>query len=174
MNRPVTHKAFLSYSSPDRQVVLRVAAELARRDCRCFIDQWYLTPGQDWVTELEKALAASRSVAIFLGAGEMGGWQQRERAWALDRYAENSDNFFVVPVLLPGCEPPLGFLKQLTWIDLREGPEDSVQLDRLAAALRGEPVSDEGQQQSKATVCPYRGLFYFREEDADLFFGRDT
>ncbi|MFO0871102.1 MAG: toll/interleukin-1 receptor domain-containing protein [Pirellulales bacterium] len=163
MNRPSTDQAFISYRSVDRPVVFKVAAELAQRDCRCFVDQWYLALGRDWVPALEQALAESRSVAVLLGAGEMGRWQQRERAWALDRYAENPDNFAVVPVLLPGCEPPLGFLKQLTWIDLRDDPVDSGQLDRLAAALRGELVSDKGQRQPNATVCPYRGLLYFRE-----------
>jgi hypothetical protein len=45
-------------------------------------------------------------------------WQQREVDIALDLQSK-SPNFPVIPVLLPGCEPPLGFLGQLTWVYLR-------------------------------------------------------
>ena len=117
--------------------------------------------------------AGSRSVAVFIGPHEMGRWQQRERAWALDRLAEH-DDFPVVPVLLPGCEPPLGFMKQLTWIDLRDDPTGEAKLDALAAAIVGERVGLDGEPEPRAMVCPYRGLLAFREEDADFYFGRDV
>lgn len=169
----MSYDAFLSYSSLDRPVVLKVADALKDRDCTCFLDQWYLTPGLDWVTALEKALAASRSVAVFLGSNELGRWQQRELAWALDQQADNG-RFPVIPILLPGCQPPLGFLRQLMWIDLRDDPCNAAQLDRLVAAIRGETITAEGQPRPQATVCPYRGLLHFREEDAAFFFGRDT
>ena len=80
MNTEPTYDAFLSYSSLDRPAVLRVAEELRLRGCSCFLDQWYLQPGQNWVEALEKALAGSRSAAFFIGPREMGRWQQKERA----------------------------------------------------------------------------------------------
>ncbi len=166
-----TYDAFLSYNSRDHAIVERVAKELGNRQCRCFVDRWYLQPGRDWVEALERALSTSRSVAMFVGPGEMGRWQQRERAWALDQLAGRND-FPVIPVLLPGCEPPLGFMKQLMWIDLRKDPADSEQLDALAAAIRGEAVNREGRPEPRAMICPYRGLLAFREEDAEFFFGR--
>jgi hypothetical protein len=153
--------------------VLKIAGELQKRGCSCFFDPWYLEPGRNWVAALERALAASRSVAVFVGSGEMGRWQQREVTWALDRQA-GDPQFAVIPVLLPDCEPPLGFLRQLMWIDLQENPADAAQLDRLAAAIRGEPVAGDGQRQPQANICPYRGLLCFREEDTAFFFGRDT
>src|SRR5438128_2474491 len=100
------YDVFLSYNSLDHALVERVAGELQTRKCSSFIDRWYLTPGHDWVVALERALQASRAVAVFLGPHEMGRWQQRERAWALDQLA-GRDDFPVIPVLLPGCEPPL-------------------------------------------------------------------
>ncbi|MCH7725071.1 MAG: SUMF1/EgtB/PvdO family nonheme iron enzyme [Planctomycetes bacterium] len=172
MGSETTYDVFLSYNSQDREVVLRISKELKKRECSSFLDQWYLKPGHDWVEALERALAASRSVAVFLGPHEMGRWQQRERAWALDRLAANED-FPVVPVLLPGSEPPLGFLKQLMWIDLRDDPTSATQLDAMAAAIRDEQVDLDGKPQPRAMICPYRGLLAFREEDADFFFGRD-
>ena len=172
MNTGPTFDVFLSYNSLDHEAVTSVAEQLEARGCSYFIDRWYLKPGHDWVDALERALAASRSVAVFLGQHEMGRWQQRERTWALDRQAGDSE-FAVVPVLLPGCEPPLGFLGQLTWIDLRNNHVDPQQMDALAGAIRGEKVEWEGLAKPRAMTCPYRGLKYFREEDAKFFFGRD-
>jgi energy-coupling factor transporter ATP-binding protein EcfA2 len=50
-------------------------------------------------------------------------------------------------------------------------------LDILAAAVRGEPpdaLFHERQQETLAALCPYKGLQFFREEDAAFFFGRDS
>jgi formylglycine-generating enzyme required for sulfatase activity/energy-coupling factor transporter ATP-binding protein EcfA2 len=83
--------------------------------------------------------------------------------------------FPVIPILLPGAEPPLGFLSQHTWVDLRVRPDDPVLLTTLVRAVHGEPPGPDAQdtaRQTRATICPYRGLLYFREEDASFFFGR--
>src|SRR5262245_39164902 len=48
----------------------------------------------------------------------MGPWQQREVNMALERQARERE-FPVIPVLLPGADPILGFVSQNTWIDLR-------------------------------------------------------
>ncbi|WP_213956692.1 MULTISPECIES: ATP-binding protein [unclassified Variovorax] len=80
-------------------------------------------------------------------------------------------------MLLPGAEAPLGFLRQNTWVDLRERADDARRLAILAKAICGEPPGPELQEavaQSMALVCPYRGLNYFREEDAACFFGREA
>ncbi len=166
------YDVFLSYNSLDHIQVERVANALKSRQRSAFVDRWYLSPGHDWVVAREQALQSSRAVAIFLGPNPMGPWQQRERAWALDQLAGRND-FPVIPVLLPGCEPPLGFLKQLMWIDLRNEADHEVALDKLAAAIRGESVDRNGLQPQNL-ICPYRGLFAFREEDASFFFGRDV
>jgi hypothetical protein len=105
----------------------------------------------------------------------MGSWQQREVDVALDLQSR-SPNLPVIPVLLPGCEPPLGFLRQLTWVDLR-----TQTLDRgipiLRKAARGESPGPDLQRDLdsvRASICPYRGLLHFREEDAPFFFGREA
>jgi formylglycine-generating enzyme required for sulfatase activity len=177
----VQYDVFLSYSSADRSEVRRLAAELEARGCHCFLDEWYLTPGRDWVAALETALSRSRSMAIFLGAGELGRWQQREKAWGLDRMAFLQERFPVILVLLPKAVPPVGLLRQLTWVDLRgseaEGGrlssfDESERLNRLAQAILGQ--SEASPQGQRALHSPFRGLNYFREEDADLFCGREA
>src|SRR5262245_21786394 len=94
---------------------------------------------------------------------------------ALEHQASERD-FPVIPVLLPSSDPVLGFLDQNTWIDFRTIPDDPKLIAILAAAIRGEPPDPDARnwiQETVATVCPYRRLLYFREEDAAFFFGRD-
>src|SRR3954466_5802207 len=108
---------FLSYNTRDYLAVERVGRWLKDRGLTCFLDRWYLVPGTPWPVALEQALDQSRAVAIFLGPGEMGRWQQREQHLALDRQV--SSGIPVIPVLLRGPAPPLGFLRLNTWVDLR-------------------------------------------------------
>jgi len=61
---------------------------------------------------------------VCVGSGEMGPWQQREVNMALERQARERE-FPVIPVLLPGADPILGFVSQNTWIDLRAKPDYS-------------------------------------------------
>ena len=58
------------------------------------------------------------------------------------------------------------------WIDLRAGLADPHGVDDLVRVLRGADVGP-GLAQAPDEACPYRGLEAFREEDADLFFGRE-
>jgi hypothetical protein len=121
-------------------------------------------------------MSACQAVAICIGAGEMGPWQQREVNMALQRQA-HAPAFPVIPVLLPGTDPVLGFLGQNTWVDLRNQADDLVAISILAGAIRGQPPSPDSGESVRLTVgaiCPYRGLLYFREEDAPFFFGRDA
>src|SRR6516164_8586504 len=170
-----SYDIFLSYNSEDHAVVEEIARKLRDEGLEPFLDRWYLAPGARWRSKLEDTLSSCKAVAIFVGPSEMGSWQQREVDVALDLQSR-SPNLPVIPVLLPGCEPPLGFLRQLTWVDLR------IQtLDRgiaiLIKAARGEPPGPDLQKDLdsvRASICPYRGLLHFREEDAPFFYGREA
>src|SRR5262249_7429089 len=105
----------------------------------------------------------------------MGRWQQREMEQALDRQAQQP-GFPVIPVLLAGSDPPLGFLRVNTWVDLRQGSAPEM-IELLVRAARGQPPGDDLQERvasALATICPYRGLSYFREEDEPFFCGRES
>ena len=155
-----------------------LARRLREQNLTVFLDRWYLTPGQSWPKALEATLAHCRAVAVCIGQGEMGPWQQREQYLALEQQVaaeRRGQSFPVIPVLLPGAEPPLGFLSQLTWIDFRARVDDPVLFTTLVRAVHGEPPGPDAQdrvRETLATICPYRGLLYFREEDAPFFFGR--
>jgi len=175
-NRTERYDLFLSYHWRDRAEVETVAQVLRREGLNVFLDRWYLVPGQRWQTALENALLSCRAVAVLLGPHGLGSWQQREKELALDRKAREED-FPVIPVLLPGAEPGLGFLSLNTWVDLRDNIQDSQALAIMAGAARGEapgPELAERAQAPRTTVCPFRGLSYFREEDSEFFFGRKT
>ena len=167
---------FLSYSRADASDARRLVQLLRSRGLKVFFDRDYLTPGQAWPTLLEKHLRACRAVAICLGPEGLGPWQQREQYVALDRQVQEN-HFPVIPLLLPGAkDPPLGFLRLSTWIDLKAGVEDSTALNVLERAIRGQAPSldDVGLSDARASVCPYRGLEPFREEDEHFFVGREA
>ena len=170
-----SYDVFLSYNSADHGLVEDIARKLRDDGLELFLDRWNLAPGTLWRSKLEKTLGSCKAVAVCVGPGEMGSWQQREVDVALDLQSK-SVNFPVIPVLLPGCEPPLGFLRQLTWVDLRTQPLDQG-IAILIKGVRGEPPGQDLQKRLdavRASICPYRGLLYFREEDAPFFFGREA
>jgi len=171
-HRTRTYDVFLSYNTRDYAAVERVGRWLQAHGLTCFMDRWYLAPGTPWPAALEAKLKDSRAVAVFLGPGEMGRWQQREQYLALNRQA--SSGIPIIPVLLPGSDPPLGFLSLNTWVDLRARLDDERQLKTLAAAVRGQAPAEAETEGVAAlrSVCPFRGLLPFREEDAPFFFGR--
>jgi len=174
MTEETQYDVFLSYNSQDKSAVQRMAQSLRNRGIEPFLDRWYLRPGLPWPQKLEEALRTCRAVAVFLGPYGLGGWQAREMYLALERQKQKP-HFPVIPVLLPNADPALSFLTLNTWVDLRGGIDDSVGLEILTKAIRGEPPGPELQERitaTLATVCPYRGLRAFREEDAPFFFGR--
>jgi WD40 repeat protein len=174
MAKETQYDVFLSHNSQDKPAVERMAQSLRNRGLEPFLDRWYLRPGLPWPQKLEEALRTCRAVAVFLGPYGLGGWQAREMYLALERQKQEP-HFPVIPVLLPDADPALSFLTLNTWVDLRGGIDDPVGLEILTKAIRGEPPGPELQERITAaleTVCPYRGLRAFREEDAPFFFGR--
>jgi hypothetical protein len=147
-----------------------VRARLSEAGITSFLDRAGLPAGQPWQPFLERELGRSGAVAVFLGQ-RVGSWQHREVQVALNRQGREHD-FPVIPILLPSLDDePKGFLALQTWIDMRAGTDDPIQLQNLIAAIRREVP--EGAAAIKAAICPYRGLLPFREEDAAFFFGRD-
>jgi hypothetical protein len=174
-----TRDLFLSYNSRDREIVVRVQKLLQRHSVKTFLDRENLTPGMSWQSELEKAISQARAVAVFIGREGLGDWQRPEKELALvHQVLEQKAGrcFPVIPVLLPGAKADkvTGFLSLTTWIDLRGGldnPAAAVALDALARAVKSAPSSE--YVHALESLCPYRGLEPFYEDDAPIFFGRD-
>lgn len=166
---------FLSYHRHDYALVQRVADALIRDGLSVFFDRWYLTPGIPWPDVLERSLDRCGAAIIFVGPEGLGPWQLREQYLALDRQTRDKA-FPVVPVLLPGADPPLGFLRLNSWVDLRHGVDDQAGLALLRSITIAHPpgaLARTRSDQVQDELCPYRGLQVFREEDAPFFFGRE-
>lgn len=62
-----TYDVFLSYNDTDRDEVEAIAARLSETGLRPFLDQWDLVPGETIIPAVERAVEASRAVAVFVG-----------------------------------------------------------------------------------------------------------
>jgi tetratricopeptide (TPR) repeat protein len=165
---------FLCYDSRERDAVNTVREHLARHGISTFYDRQNLTPGKLWVEEIERALSEVGAIAVFIGRHGLGTIQKREWQFALARQSNEAD-FSIIPILLDGADPDAvsGFLTLFTWVDLRGRREDPEAVLPIVHSVRRR--SDSSAQRSSQTSfpCPYRALQAFREEDAQLFFGRE-
>ncbi|HSI31425.1 MAG TPA: protein kinase, partial [Miltoncostaeaceae bacterium] len=122
-----------------------------------------------------EGVGASSACVVLVGAEGLGDWA-RDGLAAAKEISGRDRSFRKVLVLLPGgpepVDPSLAFLATTPWIDLRAWVADPHGVEDLVRVLRGADVGP-GLVQAPADVCPYRGLEAFREEDADLFFGRE-
>ena len=166
------YDVFVSYSRSDGAGAAELNSWLCSQGLSTFFDRSKLHPGLRWVPALEDAIGRSRAIAILFGEHGIGNTQQYERELALVRQTREPA-FPVIPVLMPGfASPPTGFLQLLTWVDLSKGASVLHQpesLSALRAALHGDPIAPS---ELRASICPYRGLETFREEDAPFFCGR--
>jgi Tol biopolymer transport system component len=169
-----TFDVFLSYSRADAEATRQVQSRLTEAGVGTFLDRDQLSAGQQWLPALEQAIAACGAIVVFIGPAGLGTWQRREVQLALDRQAEAERagrTLPVIPVLLPKvADPPGGFLRLQTWVDLRTDLADPAQMQLLLSGIRGDAPAGGTYQ---TDFCPYRGLLPFREEDAGLFFGRE-
>jgi formylglycine-generating enzyme required for sulfatase activity len=176
---------FLSYNSADRREVETILTELEKLPdqfkLNTFIDRERLTLGKRWFEEIEEALRKSRAVAVFYGKNGLGRWQNLEMILAIDLQATakpNDGQVLVIPVILPGAdlERAPRFLLLNNYCDLRS-PGSWQNLEKLAQTVLHQNLSPQRFLDSlplhDGLRNPYRGLDYFREEDAPLFFGRD-
>jgi len=137
------YDVFLSHNSQDKPAVKWLAARLEdEAKIKVFLDIWNLIPGDPWQEDLEKALDASRTVAVFLGPAGISGWHNEELRAALKTRVLDPERR-VIPILLPGTTMPEkdeipAFLQRLTWVDFRNKLDDYEGFRRLVAGIRGE------------------------------------
>jgi len=137
------YDVFLSHNSQDKPAVKWLAARLEdEAKLKVFLDIWNLIPGDPWQEDLEKALDASRTVAVFLGPAGISGWHNEELRAALKTRVQNPERR-VIPILLPGTKMPEkgeipAFLERLTWVDFRSQLDDEEAFRLLVAGIQGE------------------------------------
>jgi len=159
-----TYDVFLSHNSADKPAVGALAHKLKEAGLQPWFDKWDLVPGTLWQPALAAGLAASKSVAVFVGPSGVGPWEDAETMTALDRaFRERAHR--VIPVLLPGSPASSqiklpSFLHLFTWVDFRKGLDDPDALRRLIAGIRGEAPGSgervEGAGESKQKPPDFR------------------
>src|SRR2546430_1982903 len=105
MSTATRYDVFLVHSDADHEAATFLARQLQNAGVRLFLASWHLVPGTARQEGLEDALAASRTCAVILGAGDLTSWDNEVMRAALDERAEYPD-FRVIPVVLPGGSLP--------------------------------------------------------------------
>ena len=122
---------FLSHNSADKAIVIELATILKDRKLRVWLDAWELVPGRPWQQALEEVITTVGSAAVLVGRDGIGPWEEPEMRACLDQCVHRK--MPIIPVLLPGASAtpqlPL-FLRQFTWVDLRDGLQEA-RVDRL-------------------------------------------
>jgi eukaryotic-like serine/threonine-protein kinase len=139
---------FLSHNSKDKPLVREIAARLAAAGLNPWLDVDELRPGLPWQDGLEQAMSTTGAAAVFVGGHGVGSWQKPEIRVCLSQMVERGQP--VIPVLLPGApdKPQLNlFLRENTWVDLRQGLSEEG-LNRLIWGITGEKP-DGGRAQPK-------------------------
>jgi hypothetical protein len=120
-------RVFLCHSSEDKPTVL----ELWHRLCADNIEPWFdkksLLPGQNWESEIKRAVRTSDAVIVCLSRGSVSkkGFVQKEIRFALDIADEHpEDSIFIIPARLEDCAVP-DRLRVWQWVNLYE--EDGYQ-----------------------------------------------
>lgn len=134
---PAAFDVLLSYNSKDRAVVRQLKTALERRGLRPWLDRDELIPGRPWQEALEVIIETAKAAAALVGKDGIGPWSTREIRGCLSEFVERG--MPVIPVLLPGAskKPTLpAFLKQFTWVDLRQGLSKEG-LDQLVWGIKG-------------------------------------
>jgi hypothetical protein len=97
---------FISYSSKDKDLALRVANDLRELGHRVWLDEWQIKIGQCIPTEIEKGLAAANFIILLLSQHAVtSNWVDRE--WKTAYWDEvNTNSVIILPALIELCAIP--------------------------------------------------------------------
>jgi len=112
-------KVFLCHAHSDKNTVRTLYNRLVKDGVDAWLDKEKLLPGQNWRTEIQKAVR-SADVVVVCHSKEFNqaGFRQREVKWALDTAMEMPEGeIFVIPARLEECEV-LDSLSEWHWVDL--------------------------------------------------------
>lgn len=134
------YDVFFCYNTPDRNQVKVIASRLKERGILPWLDVWDVRPGTRWQDELARQITSIKAVAVFLGPGRTGPWQNLEIEEILKQFAQRKR--LVIPVILENRlgQPHLpGFLGLWHVVDMRQPEPDPM--DQLVWGITGEKQS---------------------------------
>ena len=120
MNSKRSLKVFLCHSSADKPKVRKLYHFLKEQGVQPWFDEDDLIGGQDWQTEIPKAIETSDVVLVCLTKNSVDkeGYIQKEIKFALDKALGMPEGrIFLIPIKFEECTVPFS-LKRYQWIDL--------------------------------------------------------
>src|SRR3989442_1613000 len=151
---------FLCYNSKDEVEVRGIAIQLRDKGIKPWFDKWELRPGTSWQDALQKQIGQINTVAVFVGKGGVGPWQDQELNAYIRKFVNKGSQ--VIPVLLGDASQmparPV-FLEGLEYVDFRK-PETEP-MKHLIWGITGENPNVETSttvQNGLPTPKPSSGL----------------
>jgi cold shock CspA family protein len=131
-------RVFLCHASQDNPIVDDLYNRLLAEG---WVDPWLdkekLLPGQDWDTEIEKAVETADAVIVCLSNNSVTktGYVQKELRFVLDIADEKpEEEIFVIPIRLDECTVPRR-LKKWQYVDYFPAKQEFQSFHRLLKAL---------------------------------------
>jgi tetratricopeptide (TPR) repeat protein len=132
-------KVFLCHARSDQSGVHKLYTRLVKDGVDVWLDKEKLLPGQDWESEIRKAVREADVVVVCLSKQfNQAGFRQKEVRLALDTAMEKPEGeIFIIPARLEECDT-LESLRKLHWVDLFE--DDGYKKLKQSLGLRAEQV----------------------------------
>ncbi len=115
-------RVFLCHGNNDKDSIRRLYTQLSADGVDAWLDEEKLLPGQDWKSEIPKAIRNSDIIVIILSKRTITreGYVQKEIKQALDVADEKSDEtIYLIPAKLEECPIP-DRLGNKQWVNLYE------------------------------------------------------
>jgi formylglycine-generating enzyme required for sulfatase activity len=163
---------FISYAREDSQIAKQLYRDLQKEEFLPWLDKENLLGGQNWPTEISKAIKKSSFFLALLSSNSLGkrGYVQKELKIALDIFdGFPSKDIFLIPVYVDACEEALEErLKDIHGIALHESYEDGLEQlfrtlkhygKRKNTALPGSAKKDKPSEQSSISINSMKDIF---------------
>ena len=179
----MAHDVFISYSSKDQTVAETVCKVLEKQGISCWMSSREIIPGfPDWAAAITQAIQSAR-VFVLIHSANSGSSDQVMN----EIHNADANNLTIIAFKIdqtpysPGLEY---FLQRRQWLDAST-PGLEAHAEKLAKTipillagdvnlasriLRTTPLTAEPPAEGD---CPYKGLSFFDESDAAIFFGRE-
>jgi len=138
-------KVFISYAREDIEMARKLRDDLEKAGINTWLDKVDLLPGQDWKTEVSRAIRTSSHFIALLSTRSISkqGFFQTELKKAidvLDTFPEQ--RIYFIPVRIDNCDPGYERLQNIHWADLFPSYEEGLsQILRVLA-----PDSSEAKE----------------------------
>lgn len=158
-------KVFISYSSEDKDFVVRLAEDLRTREgMDAWLDRWEISPGDKIPERIEEAISKAEAFIIVLSPDSVNSrWVEYERqAWLTMQIDEEkraqeesrSPTLRLIPVLYRDCVKPV-FLRPIQHVEITDQNYEDGFI-RLVKAIRREsgmqPLKDRKMAASATNV----------------------